>query len=77
MSIVVHFLNLSPCVPLDFDVLDKVCLGKDDSYDHLRTFGCNAFVHILKDERSKVDAKTIQYVFLDYGYDEFGYKFMI
>ncbi|KAL6327081.1 hypothetical protein AAG906_013828 [Vitis piasezkii] len=26
--------------------------------DHLRVFGCKAFVHILKDERSKLDAKT-------------------
>ena len=75
LSTVVHVLNLSPCVPLDFDVPDKVWSGKDVSYDHLRTFGCKAFVHIPKDERSKLDAKTRQCVFLGYGQDEFGYRF--
>ena len=32
------------------------------------------FVHIPEDERSKVDSKTRQCIFLDYGGDEFGYK---
>ncbi|GKF59181.1 retrovirus-related pol polyprotein from transposon TNT 1-94, partial [Tanacetum coccineum] len=33
-----------------------------------------AFVHIPKDERSKLDVKTKPYVFLGYGQDEFGYR---
>ena len=68
-------LNLTPCVPLNFDVPDKVWLGKDVSYSHLRVFGCKAFVHIPKDERSKLDVKTRQCVFIGYGQDEFGYRF--
>lgn len=44
------------------------------SYDHLKVFGCKAFVHIPKDERSKLDVKTRQCIFLGYGQDEFGYK---
>lgn len=47
----------------------------DVSYDHLRVFGCKAFVHIPKDERSKLNVKTRQCVFLGYGQDEFGYRF--
>ena len=31
-------------------------------------------MHIPKDERSKLDAKTRQCVFLGYGQDEFGYR---
>ena len=75
LSTVVHVLNLSPYVPLDFDVLDKVWSDKDVSYDHLRIFGCKAFMHIPKDEGSKLDAKTKQCVFLDYGQEKFGYRF--
>lgn len=75
LSTVVHVLNLTPCVPLDFNVPDKVWLGKEVSYDHLRVFGCKAFVHIPKDERSKLDVKTRQCVFIGYGQDEFGYRF--
>ena len=46
---------------------------KDVSYDHLRLFGCKAFVHIPKDERSKLDVKAKPFIFLGYGHEEFGY----
>jgi len=48
---------------------------KDVSYSHLRVFGCKAFVHEPKDEKSKLDAKTIKCIFIGYGHDEFGYRF--
>ena len=57
------------------DVLDKVCYGKDVSYNHLRVFGYKAFIHVFKDERSKLDDKTRKCIFIVYGYDEFGYIF--
>ncbi|VFQ78825.1 unnamed protein product [Cuscuta campestris] len=53
---------------------DRVWSGKDVSYDHLRVFGCKAFVHVPKDERSKLDVKTRQCIFVGYGHDEFGYR---
>ena len=68
-------LNLTPCVPLNFDVPDRVWTGKDVSYSHLRVFECKAFVHIPKDKRFKLDVKTRQCVFIGYGQDEFGYRF--
>ena len=58
LNIVVHVLNFSPSILLLFDVPDRVWIGKDVSYDHLRVFECKAFVHIPKDERSKLDVKT-------------------
>lgn len=33
-------------------------MGKDVSYDHLRVFGCRAFFHIPKDERSKMTSQN-------------------
>ena len=32
-------------------------------------------MHVPKDERSKLDVKTKQCIFIDYGQDEFGYCF--
>ena len=47
---------------------------KEVSYGHLKIFWCKAFVHIPKDERSKLDGKTKQCIFLGQGRDEFGYR---
>ena len=59
-----HVINLSPAVALQSDVPNSVWYGKDVSYDHLRVFGCKAFVHAPKDERSKLHAKTRQCIFI-------------
>ncbi|KAG6779810.1 hypothetical protein POTOM_016210 [Populus tomentosa] len=74
MKTAVAMINLSPLVPLDFDVPDIVWKGKDVSYAHLRVFGCRAFVHFPRDERSKLDSKTKQCIFLGSEDDEFGYR---
>ena len=64
---VAHVLNISPCVPLQYDTPKRVWSGKDVFYDHMRMFGCKAFVHVPKDERSKLDDKTRQCIFVGYG----------
>ncbi|WVZ06448.1 hypothetical protein V8G54_019794 [Vigna mungo] len=71
---VVHVINLSPTVALNSEVPDKIWFGKNFTYDHLRVFGFKAFVHVPKDERSKLDVKTRQCIFIGFGQDEFGYK---
>ncbi|GKC25657.1 putative RNA-directed DNA polymerase, partial [Tanacetum coccineum] len=63
LNTAVHVINLTLCVPLRFDVPDRVLSGKDISYRHLRVFGCKASVHIPKDERSKLDVKAKPCVF--------------
>ena len=44
-------------------------------YDHLRVFDCKALVHVPKDDKSKLDAKSRRGIFIGYGENEFGYKF--
>ncbi|KAF5781986.1 putative RNA-directed DNA polymerase [Helianthus annuus] len=75
LNTAVNVINRTPCVPLSFDVPDRVWSGKDVSYDDLRVFGCKAFVHIPKDERTKLDVKTKPCIFVGYGGDEFGHRF--
>ena len=53
-----YVINLSPTIALQAYVLDRVWYGKVVSYDHLWVFGYKAFVHVSKDERSKLDVKT-------------------
>ncbi|VFQ89135.1 unnamed protein product [Cuscuta campestris] len=55
------------------DVPQRVWSGKDVSYKHLRVFGCKDFVHIPRDERSKLDKNTKECIFLGYLEDVFGY----
>ena len=57
------------------DVPERVWSGKNVCYAHLNVFRCKAFVHVLKDERPKLDVKTRKYIFVGYGQDEFGYCF--
>ena len=58
MRIVVDLMNLSPSYPLEGDILERVWIGKFVYFEHLRVFGCRTFVHVPKDERSKLDNKT-------------------
>ena len=49
--------------------------GKPASYDHLCIIGCDDFVHIRPELRSKLDAKSMKGIFMGYGdEDEMGYK---
>ncbi|RDX76303.1 hypothetical protein CR513_43717, partial [Mucuna pruriens] len=70
----VHVINLSPAVALNTEVPNNIWFGKDVNYDHLRVYGCKAFVHVPKDERSKLNMKTRQCIFIGYGHDEYGYR---
>ena len=71
----VHLINRSPSVPLGFMVPEEVWTGLPPSYGHLRVFGCEAYVHVLKEKRSKLDPKSKRCVFLGYGDSgEMGYR---
>ena len=73
----VYVLNLSPCVPLEGDIPQKVGSGKEVSYKHMKVFGCRAFVHVPRDERSKLDSKTKQCVLLGHSDEQFGYRLWV
>lgn len=35
--------------------------------EHLYVFGCNAYAHVAKDERKKLESKSRKCIFLGYG----------
>ena len=63
-----------PLVPLDFDIPQRVWTGKVVPYSHLKVFGCKAFMHVPKEQRSKLDDKATPCNFIGYGDEEFGYR---
>jgi len=69
-----HVINLSHVV-LKADVPDKVWYGKYVYYSHLRVFDSKTFVHVSKDERSKLDSKTRECIFIGHDHDESDYRF--
>ncbi|KAM1814362.1 hypothetical protein ACFX11_028034 [Malus domestica] len=69
-----YLINRSPSVPLGLDVSERVWTGNDVSYSHLKVFGCKAFVHVPKEQRSKLDYKATPCIFLGYGGEDFGYR---
>ena len=71
---VVDIINLTSSVPLNGDIPKEVWSGKKVSYNHLKVFGCRAFVHIPRDERAKLDAKTKKCIYLGSPRDEFDYR---
>ena len=69
-----YLINRSPLVPLDGNVPQRVWIGKNVSYQHLRVFRCLAYNHVAKDQRSKLDIKSKPCSFLGQCEEEFGYR---
>ena len=70
----IYLINRSPSVTLDFDIPQRVWTGKDVPYSHLKVFGCKAFMHVPKEQRSKLDDKATPCIFIKYGDEEFNYR---
>ena len=75
MSIECYLINRSPRTVLDEKVAEEVWIGNEADYFALRVFSCPAYVHIPSKERSKLDPKSRQCVFLGYGKGVKCYKF--
>ena len=70
-----YLVNRSPSVPLRFNIPETEWTGKEISYNHMKVFGCKAFIHVPKEQRTKLDDKAIPCIFIGYGDEEFSYKF--
>ena len=46
----------------------EVWIGKKPSIKHLKDFGCDAYVHVPKEKRSKLDNKAKKCIFIGYKY---------
>ncbi|KAH9330624.1 hypothetical protein KI387_002732, partial [Taxus chinensis] len=69
-----YLINRGPSSALDGGIPEEAWYGKKFDYSFLRVFGCEVFVHIDKDDRTKLEAKSEKCTFIGYGGDEFGFK---
>jgi hypothetical protein len=69
-----YLVNRSPSSALDDKTPHELWFGKKPSLQHLRVFGCDAYVHIPKENRSKMDKKAEKCIFIGYKDGVKGYK---
>ncbi len=74
VSMACFLINRSPRVTLEGKVAEEVWTGNEVDYSSLRVFGCPAYMHVSSDERSKLDPKSRQCIFLGYEKGVKGYK---
>jgi hypothetical protein len=74
VSTTCHLVNRSPSSALDDTTPHEVWSGNKLSLQHLRVFGCDAYVHVPKEKRSKMDNKAEKCIFIGYKDGVKGYN---
>ncbi len=63
---VIDINNRCPTKVLDSNTLQEAWIDRKPSVFHLKVFSCKTYVHILDEKKSKLESKSIPYVFLRY-----------
>ena len=74
METTCYLVNRSPTSALIDKTPQEVWTGKKPSIKHLNFFGCDAYVHVPKDKRSKLDNKAEKCICISYKDGMKGYK---
>jgi hypothetical protein len=69
-----YLANRSSSSVSDDKTPQEVWSGKKHSLTHLKVFGCEAYVHVPKENMSKLDKKDEKCIFIGYKYGLKGYK---
>ena len=74
LSTAVYLRNRSPTKAVEDKTPYEAWSGDRPNIKHLRLFECIAYAHVPKDERKKLDSKSIECIFLGYGAEIKGYQ---
>jgi hypothetical protein len=74
VGIACYLVNKSPSSTLDDKTPQEVWTGKEPSLTHLKVFGCDSYVHVPKENKSKLDKKDGNCIFIGYKDGLKGYK---
>ena len=69
-----YLVNRSPSSTLEDKTPQEVWTSKKPSLSHLMVFGCDAYVHVPKGKRTKLDSKSEKCIFIRYKDGLKGYK---
>ena len=64
VSMACYLINRSPRATLDGEIAEEVWAVNEVDYSRLRVFRCLTYANITGDERSKLDVKSRQCIFL-------------
>jgi hypothetical protein len=73
VDIVFYLINKGPSSSLDGIIPEEEWTGKKLNYSFFLNFGCEAFVHIDKENRIKLEEKSKKCTFIGYSVNDFGY----
>ena len=71
---IVYLINRGPSSSLEGGIPKEAWTCKKVNYSFLRTFGCEAFVHIDNENKTKFEEKYKKCTFIRYGVNDFGYR---
>ena len=74
LSTAVYLRNISPTSALVGKTPFEALTNVKPNVEHLRVFGCVAYAHIPKDERQKLDVKSVKCILLGYGSECKAYR---
>jgi hypothetical protein len=69
-----NLVNMSSSSVLVDTTPNEVWSGKKPSVSHLKVFGRDAFVHVPKEKRIKLDEKAVKCIFIGYKEGMKGYE---
>ena len=75
VKVKLHAYNVTPIKRDDYKTPTELWSGNKLNISHLRVFGCQAWVHILKKRRSKLEPKSQEMIFVGYESGSKGYQF--
>jgi hypothetical protein len=74
VNIVVYLINIGLPISFDGGIPEEAWTCKKVNYSFFKTFGCEAFVHIDKENRTKLETKSKKCTFIGYGVNDFSYR---
>lgn len=72
-----YIINRSPTKSLCYKTPEEMWTGQKPNVSHMRTFGCEAMVHLPKEKRKKLDSKSQKLIFIGYCENTKGYRFIL
>jgi len=69
-----YLRNRSPSKALKNVTAFEVWTGQKPSLNHLKVFGCKAYVHIPKEQRTKLEVKAVKCIFVGYSMESKAYR---
>ena len=67
LSTATYIRNRSPTNAVQDKTPYEAWTGNKPIVSHLRIFGCDTYIHVPRDERSKLDSKTRRSISFGYG----------